>query len=209
MSPERPSTMLRAGPSTPLRASPSAIVGVPWRKSLYWRIALGLFAFVTLMLAAEGALFLWISQRLAGAMPARSPRQLAALVSQDVGAALTRDPTLNLDRYLLTQYKDVAQTFFVVLRDGRVASNHDDERATVIAELRAEEAAFTAGRGGGRRRGGRGFGADPPPFRGPVPRQLSDMAPLFVNDEQIGRVVIRADDRPFWRIVRQMAPAMA
>ena len=40
-------------------------------------IALGLFAFVALMLAAEGALFLWISDRLAGAMPARSPRQLA------------------------------------------------------------------------------------------------------------------------------------
>ena len=70
MSPERPSTRL----------------GVPWHKSLYWRIALGLIAFVALMLVAEGALFLWISQRLAGAMPARSPRQLAALVSQDVGA---------------------------------------------------------------------------------------------------------------------------
>ena len=42
--------------------------GVTWRKSLYWRIALGLFAFVTLMLAAEGALFLWISQRLAGVL---------------------------------------------------------------------------------------------------------------------------------------------
>jgi len=35
------------------------------------------------------------------------------------------------------------------------------------------------------------------------------MAPLFVNDEQIGRVVIWADDRPFWRIVRQMAPTMS
>ena len=86
----------------------------PWTKTLYWRIALGLFAFVALMLAAEGALFLWISQRLAGAMPARSTRQLAALVSQDVAAALTRDPDLDLDTYLLNQYKEVAQTFFVV-----------------------------------------------------------------------------------------------
>ena len=81
---------------------PSKMLGVPWRKSLYWRIALGLFAFVALMLAAEGTLFLWISQRLAGAMPARSTRQLAVLVSQDVGAALTRDPGLNLDTYLLS-----------------------------------------------------------------------------------------------------------
>ena len=225
MSPERP--------STPFRASPSTIVGVPWRKSLYWRIALGLFAFVTLMLAAEGALFLWISQRLAGAMPARSTRQLAGLVSQDVEAALTRDPNLNLERYLLTQYKDVAQTFFVVLRDGKIASNHDDVPADVIADLRAENAAFASGRGGGRRRGGRGFGGPdggrgfggppgppegerfdpgfqgPRPFRGPGPRPLGEMAPLFVNGEQVGRVVIWADDRPFWRIVRQMGPTMA
>jgi signal transduction histidine kinase len=35
------------------------------------------------------------------------------------------------------------------------------------------------------------------------------MAPLFANGEQVGRVVIWADDRPFWRIVRQMAPTMA
>jgi signal transduction histidine kinase len=206
MSPERPSTTR---------------LGVPWHKSLYWRIALGLFAFVALMLVAEGALFLWISQRLAGAMPARSPRQLAALVSQDVGAALTRDPNLNLEHYLLTQYKDVAQTFFVVLRDGHIASNHDDVPAETVAELRAENAALLAGRGG-RRRGGRGFGERPEgerpdsgfpgprPFRPPGPRSsLGDMSPLFVNDEQIGRVVIWADDRPFWRIVRQMSPTMA
>src|SRR6185436_5610436 len=137
----------------------ATVFGVPWRKSLYWRIALGLFAFVALMLAAEGTLFLWISQRLAGAMPARSTRQLAALVSQDVSAALTRDPDLDLDAYLLSQYKQVAQTFFVVLRDGHVASNHDDVPADIIAGLRAEEAAF-AGRGGRRR--GRSFGERPP-----------------------------------------------
>jgi signal transduction histidine kinase len=173
------------------------------------------------MLAAEGALFLWISQRLAGAMPARSTRQLAVLVSQDVGAALTRDQNLNLDAYLLTQYKDVAQTFFVVLRDGHVASNHDDVPADIIAGLRAENAAF-AGRGGRRR--GRGFGDrppegerlddDPPPPRlfrvsGPGGGPFGEMSPLFVNGEQVGRVVIWADDRPFWRIVRQMGPTMA
>ena len=56
-----------------------------WRKSLYWRIALGLFAFVALMLVAEGALFLWISQRFAGAMPARR-RAACRAGLQDVGA---------------------------------------------------------------------------------------------------------------------------
>ena len=185
-----------------------------WHKSLYWRIALGLFAFVALMLAAEGALFLWISDRLAGAMPARSPRQLAGLVARDVSAALSRNPDLNLDEYLRDQYKDVAQTFFVVLRDGSVASNHDDVGADVLAELRADTAAF-AGRIGRRR--GRGPGerpeGEPPPrgFRpaGPGVRALGEMAPVFLNDTQVGRVVIWAGDRPFWRIVRQLGPTMA
>ena len=193
--------------------------GVPWHQSLYWRIALGLFAFVALMLVAEGALFLWISDRLAGAMPARSPRQLAGLVARDVGAALTRDPTLNLDTYVADQYEDVAQTFFVALRDGRVASNHDDVPAEIMAELRAEMAliAERAGRRRGLRPGGRlegeRFGGDPLPRRmrpgGPGPRPLGEMAPVFVNDAQVGRVIIWAEDRPFWRIVRQLGPAMA
>ena len=71
-----------------------------WQKSLYLRIALGLFALVALMLAAEGALFLWISERQARTMPAREPRLLAAFVAQDVGAALTRNADLNLDEYV-------------------------------------------------------------------------------------------------------------
>ena len=35
------------------------------------------------------------------------------------------------------------------------------------------------------------------------------MAPLFVDGAQVGRVVIWAGDRPFWRIVRQLGPTMA
>ena len=186
-----------------------------WHKSLYLRIALGLFAFVALMLAAEGALFLCISERLAGAVPARS-RQLAVLVAEDVGAALARDPNLNLDAYLVDQYEGVVQTFFVMLRDGRIASNHDDVPDEIVAQLRAETAALIAGRAGRRR--GRGLdgerfdgGFQQRLFRsgGSGPRALGEMAPLFVNDAQVGRVVIWTGERPFWRIVRQLGPTMA
>ena len=38
---------------------------------------------------------------------------------------------------------------------------------------------------------------------------LGEMAPLFVDGAQVGRVVIWAGDRPFWRIVRQLGPTMA
>ena len=208
--------------------SPERLRGVPWHKSLYWRIALGLVAFVAVLLAAEGALFLWISDRLAGAMPARSPRQLAGLVAQDVGAALERNPNLNLETYLVDQYEGVVQTFFVVLRDGRIASNHDDVPAEILAQLRMETAllAGRAVRRRGRGPGGpgdsprigpngvEGFDAEPPPRRrqsGPGPGgrgPLGEMAPLFVNGLQTGRVVIWADDKPFWRIVRQLGPTM-
>src|SRR5688500_5917282 len=120
-----------------------------WHRSLYWRIALGLFACLALMLAAEGALFLWITDRIAGSMPARSPRRLAELVASDVGAALARDGSLNLDEYLREQYSQVFQTFFVILRDRRIASNHDVAEE-IAADVRAE-AELNAFGGGDRK----------------------------------------------------------
>jgi two-component system, OmpR family, sensor kinase len=204
-----------------------------WYRSLYWRVALGLFAFLALMLAAEGALFLWITDRIAGSMPARSPRRLAVLVASDVGTALARDSSLDLDEYLREQYSHVFQTFFVVLRDGRVASNHDDVPEEIMAALRGEaEFAAVGGRGiGGRRARGRG---EPPPDRPPpdidrlfregetrpdsgpprrpfpgdslVPRR--EFAPIVVNGAQIGRVGVLTTNPPFSRIVRQLGPTM-
>ena len=196
------------------------LLGVTWPKSLYWRLALGLFAFVALMLAAEGALFLWVSERLT--MGSRSPRQLAALVSQDVSAALTRRPNLDLDAYVVDQYKDIVQTFFVVLRDGRIAANHDDVPPEIFAQLRTENALlgerglWRRGRGPVERPDGERLEGEFP-FRrsrpGPGPgsgaRGLGESAPLFVNNAQVGRVVVWAGDRPFWRIVRQLGPTTA
>ena len=190
-----------------------------FRTSLYWRIALGLFAFVALMLAAEGALFLWVSERLARTMPGRSPRLLAPLVAQDVGAALTRDANLNLEAYVRDQYENVAQTFFVSLRDGRIASNHDDVPADVIAAFRADVLASRAGRRRGRGpdwpgdRFGERSGERPPPplFRGGGRSNgpFGEMAPIFASGAQVGRVVIWTDDRPFLRTVKQLGPTMA
>src|SRR5688572_12196470 len=176
-----------------------------WYRSLYWRVALGLFAFLALMLAAEGALFLWITDRIAGSMPARSPRRLAVLVASDVGAALAREPSLDLDDYLREQYSQVFQTFFVILRDGRTASNHDDLPADVLAAVRAE-AEFVAGQGGGRGFGGRRGRARPELL--PGPRLRGELAPVVINGAQVGRVVVIPGDPPFSRVVRQLGPTM-
>jgi signal transduction histidine kinase len=124
--------------SRPPITPPSLNGGLRWYRSLYWRIAFGLIAFLALMLAAEAALFIWTSQRIAGTMPARSPRRLAVLVASDVGTALAANSSLDLDKYVSEQYAHIFQTFLVIMRDGRVASNHDDVDDEVLEEARVE-----------------------------------------------------------------------
>src|SRR5689334_18004922 len=93
------------GSETPLRRRPSALGTRPrWYRSLYWRIGLGLIAFLALMLVAQGALFLWITDTIAGSMPANSPQRLAELVSSDIGVALADDPALDLPQYVRNQF---------------------------------------------------------------------------------------------------------
>jgi signal transduction histidine kinase len=156
-----------------------------WYKSLYWRVALGLIAFLALMLAAEAALFLWTTDRIAGSMPARSPRRLAVLVASDLGTALAADPKLDLEKYVREQYGNVLQMFVVIMRDGRVVANDQDiPQEYLVAARRAatdprtfEPPRFFGRRGGFRpgdgdldRRFGRGSGPDfDRPDRGPEP----------------------------------------
>src|SRR5688500_13259278 len=97
-----------------------------WYRSLYWRIALGLFAFLALMLTAQAALFLWMNDRIAASMPARSPRTLALLVASDISQALEANRALDLSAYVADDYGNVLQPFVVIMRDGRVIANQDD-----------------------------------------------------------------------------------
>src|SRR5688500_16814679 len=199
-----------------------------WRRSLYWRIALGLFAFLALMLAAEAALFLWMTGEIAGSMPARSPRRLAVLVASDVGAALASNPSLDLEQYVSDQYGDVFQTFLVVLRDGRVVANHEDVPEDLLDAVRAEvEFRDLVGRlrpFGGRR--GRGAldpeagrqatepGEDPGSRgaagrRRQAPRVQGVFAPILVNGATVGRVGVLPEAPPYSRVLRELGPEMA
>ncbi len=121
-------------PSTALGA------GTVWYRSLYWRIAVGLVAFLALMLGAQGALFIYTSDRIAGSMPAPSPRRLAVLVASDLSAALNTDPAIDIDEYVNDQYSNVLQPFIVLMRDGREVANHpsgipDDVRNALRREM--------------------------------------------------------------------------
>jgi two-component system sensor histidine kinase BaeS len=185
-----------------------------WYRSLYWRLALGLVAFLALMLVAQGALYLWMTDRIAGSMPAREPRRLATLVATDVAAALDSQPALDLNAYLPAEFGRVFQTFFVVMDDGRIFSNHDDvpeELAAMRAELARRPLrprGFIGRRGGpppedGRGRGGR-RGAGPGGPAGP----RGEFAPILVGGEPVGFVAVLPGGPPFSRVVRVLGPTM-
>src|SRR5262245_44759216 len=194
-----------------------------WYRSLYWRIALGLIAFLAIMLAAEGGIFLWMTDRIAGSMPARSPRRLAALVASDLGTALTANKGLDIDNYIREQFGQTLQTFVVIMRDGQILANHDDVPPQLLDAVRAE-LEFIETRGPRRfgRRGAWGEGLDPDdgppglpradgaprPDGGPRPRR-GEFVPIFVSGEPVGRVVVLPGGPPFSRIVRQFGPTIA
>ena len=206
-----------------------------WHRSLYWRIGLGLFAFLALMLAAQGALFLWMTDRMAGSMPATSPQRLADLVASDISTALAEDPALDLLQYVREHYDTVFQTFVVIMRDGRTVSNHDDLPPALHDALRAEaqrrpppRRRFPA-RGLGRGRGFREgvppgqFSPQDPRFPGGPPEpgvrrggqgpgraadSRSNFSPIVVGASLMGRVAALPGRPPLSRIVRDLGPAM-
>lgn len=219
-----PDPSIGAGSAAPADAAPSpgvAGVDLRWYRSLYWRFALGLFAFLALMLAAEASLLLWTTDRIAGSMPARSPRRLAVLVASDIGSALEAEPDLDIASYVKDQYGHVLQPFLVVLRDGRVFANHDDISADILAAARDAQQ-----RGQGRRL--RRFGGrvlpddgDAPPDSSPGPdgpfRRRSqqprlvlpgDFATILIAGVPVGRVIVLPAP-PFSRVVREFGPRIA
>jgi hypothetical protein len=92
------------------------------------------------MLVAQGALFIYTTDRIAGSMPAPSPRRLAVLVASDLSSALNADPSLDVSDYVQDQYSKVFQPFIVLMVDGREVSNHpsaipDDVRVALRREM--------------------------------------------------------------------------
>ena len=123
-----------------IRQSVDSSISLPWFRSLYWRIAAGLFAFLALMLAAEGALFLWMNDRIAASMPSRSPRMLGLMVASDISSVLEANPDVDLDAHVREQFGGVLQPFVVMMRGGRVAANQDDLPEELLDAVRRAQA---------------------------------------------------------------------
>ncbi|MGH9350496.1 MAG: sensor histidine kinase, partial [Vicinamibacterales bacterium] len=163
-----------------------------WYRSLYWRLALGLIAFLALMLAAQALLTIWMSNQIAGSMPARSPRRLAVLVASDIGAALSENPDLDLEQYVRDQYAGVLQPFIVRMRDGRTVIN----RAAYLPE--AMRRALPADMDDARP--GRG--------RGPGPRGRAEIAGIAVGRARVGAVVVPLGRPPFRVLLSEFGPTL-
>jgi signal transduction histidine kinase len=163
-----------------------------WYRSLYWRVALGMIAFLALMLAAQAFLTLWMSSQLAGSMPARSPRRLAVLIASDIGAALGQNPGLDLERYVAEQYANVLQPFIVRMRDGRVVVNRAANLSEPMRRVLLDES------------------DDAPAMRprGPGSRRPAELAAIVSGRARVGMVIVPLGRPPFGVLLREFGPTL-
>jgi two-component system, OmpR family, sensor kinase len=172
-----------------------------WYRSLYWRIAIGFVALLAVLLLAQAALFLWLTDRFIGS-PGRTPVQLAEQIAEDVGAALADDPDLDLPAYVHQQFRRIFQPFVVRLADGRSASHRPTglppnfemrmrmQRMPRLGEVWLEADPLAPGRRGGP--GGRAV-----------------FAPIVVSAEVRGMVAVPSSPPPFSIALAELGPTLA
>lgn len=94
-----------------------------WYRSLYWRIAFGVVAFLAAMLVVQAVLFVWVVSQSGRSLPGQSPVRLARTVALDLANLLERDPGADLGQYVREQYAQYERPFFVMMADGRVITS--------------------------------------------------------------------------------------
>ena len=107
-----------------------------WYRSLYWRIALGFILFLASVLIIQGAVFLWLLDR-SESLPGPPPRGFTRIVAAELSTALAANPELDLQRYLGETYQQQSYPFFVLMKDGRVASHGAQPPSALVDEARA------------------------------------------------------------------------
>jgi signal transduction histidine kinase len=177
-----------------------------WYRSLYWRIALGFIALLAVLLVAQTALAVWMTDRVWGRAH-RTPAALAETVAQDVSAQLAQNPSFDVERHLRDRYGSGYQPFVVVLEnDPRTLSNRlplpptlgrDARRRLSGGEWRGGDMRGSGGRGGGRPDGdGRG-------------RSFAEYADIMLNGARSGIVAVPGSPPPLSISLRAVAPTLA
>jgi signal transduction histidine kinase len=156
-----------------------------WYRSLYWRIAFGFIALLAALLLAQGVLFLWLTGRLNESPQGRTAQHTADFVARELSDALTRDATLDLDRFIHDRVGTVRRAFVIVMRDGRRVTNRPGALPPNFMSGR--------GRGGGPRLRefegpdrGRGFPDRPPESSDPSREEADPRTPGPVDPRTPG-----------------------
>src|SRR5436309_5388793 len=92
-------------------------------RSLCWRIALGVVAFLAAMLVVQAMLFVWALRQTGRTLPGQSPGRLGMTVANDLANALERDGQTDLAKYVTDQYRQYDHPFFVMMKDGRFVTS--------------------------------------------------------------------------------------
>src|SRR6185437_8453581 len=106
-----------------------------WYRSLYWRIAVGIVAFLAVMLVVQAMLFVWTVSRSGRTLPGQSPGRLGIAVAMDLASTLERDPQTDLVHYIHEQYAQYTHPFFVMMADGRVIPSGSQTIAEPLVAL--------------------------------------------------------------------------
>jgi len=167
-----------------------------WYRSLYWRVGLGLVAFLALLLAVQALLFVWLVGIRPDGLPFAPDDRLAELIASDIVEALEADPSADITAEITRQYATTARPFLVLMRDGRVLSNRDVPPA-LVRGMRARLARMATGR---------------PVRQLPIRLRFEDgrrvEAPIVVHGEFAGLVTVLPGRPTLMATLRPLAPTL-
>ena len=86
---------------------------------------IGSVALLAVLLLVQALVFLWMSGTIATTLLGQSPDRIAADAAKDVAAALEKDPTLDIEKFVREHFGSQSQPLMIVMEDGRVVRNHD------------------------------------------------------------------------------------
>jgi two-component system OmpR family sensor kinase len=199
-----------------------------WYQSLYWRIAIGVVAFLAAMLVVHAMLFVWAVSQTGRTLPGQSPARLGMTVAVDLTNLLERDPQTDLTKYVNDQYKQYNHPFFVMMKDGRFVTSGSNDFAEPLVRMARARLDRAFDRGPGDRpdrpdgpRPERGRGPRPPPAWWEMPDRFADRferdptgyrfirpSPIIVQGQLAGVVVV-PPQAPFGYLLGRFAPILA
>jgi len=104
---------------------PSRLIGPPWHRSLYARIAIGFVLLIAFVLAVQGGVVLW----LVGRQVSPNLSEVTTALGTELSRELEANPALNLDERVRGWPRD--QHVFVIMQDGRVVGSRTPPESTV------------------------------------------------------------------------------